>query len=72
MPIHISIGGSNIDFAKPKTPKPRLMPFSFEDPFANSPLKMTSAEEMMAQMQKQMQQQMAEMQMSFQVPDLFF
>ena len=67
MPIHISIGGSSADFSKPKTPRPRTMPFSFEDPFASSSLKMTSAEEMMSQMQAQMQVQMQQMQKSLQV-----
>ena len=66
MPIHISIAGAG-DFAKAKTPRVRTMPFSFADPFAASPLKMTSAEEMMTQMQAQMQAQMAEMQRSLQV-----
>jgi hypothetical protein len=67
MPIHISIGGSSADFSKPKTPRPRTMPFSCEDPFASSSLKMTSAEEMMSQMQAQMQVQMQQMQKSLQV-----
>ena len=66
MPIHISIAGAG-DFAKAKTPRVRTMPFSFADPFAASPLKMTSAEEMMSQMQAQMQAQMQQMQKSLQV-----
>ncbi len=66
MPIHISIGGSG-EVSKAKTPRVRTMPFSFADPFASSPLKMTSAEEMMSQMQLQMQAQMEQMQKSFQV-----
>ena len=67
MPIHISIGGGSGETSKAKTPRVRTMPFSFADPFASSPLKMTSAEEMMSQMQLQMQAQMEQMQMSFQV-----
>ncbi len=42
MPIHISIAGSEgADILKPKTPRVRTLPFSFADPFATSPLKMT-------------------------------
>ena len=68
MPIHISIGGAGgSELHKQKTPRIRTMPFSFADPFASSSLKMTSAEEMMAQMQAQMEAQMAQMQMSMQV-----
>ena len=68
MPIHISIGGAGgSELHKQKTPRIRTMPFSFADPFAASSLKMTSAEEMMAQMQAQMEAQMAQMQMSMQV-----
>ena len=68
MPIHISIAGAGgAEFQKPKTPRIRTMPFSFADPFASSPLKMTSAEEMMVQMQAQMEAQMAQMQKSMQV-----
>jgi hypothetical protein len=66
MPIHIAIGSGD-DFPKPKTPRVRTMPFSFADPFAASPLRMTSAEEMMSQMQAQMQAQMEQMQKSMQV-----
>ena len=75
MPIHISIGGAGgSELHKQKTPRIRTMPFSFADPFAASSLKMTSAEEMMAQMQAQMEAQMeaqmAQMQMSMQVISL--